>query len=222
MLSLTARRPLDKWNFDSIRPGPVGSVGDANVNVTFKSSLPGDYREAPYTKGDNEIKYGSMVQDGDKNSWKTNGQGARTIDGFFGGDRDSMTTQRGWLFQNLVPEDMAEEPIMGELPKYPWRNQVATINSALRTGQEFKDLPGGYAPVWGRGNVPRGGNMPGIVAQEGNTDRQRFTYNQDNELAGNDITRSRNPTLARRPGQEPNVNPLRLGRPDPPMSWNRY
>jgi hypothetical protein len=165
MLSLSARRPLNQWQNNSIHPGPVGSVGDANVNVTFKSSLPGDYREAPYTKGKKEVRFGSNVQDGQKNSWDTNGQGARLIDGFFGGERDSITTQRGWMFQNLKSEDMLSEPVMGSLPRYGWRNQVATINNAARTGEKFASLPGGYSPK--PSDVPRGGNKPGIVAGEG-------------------------------------------------------
>jgi hypothetical protein len=165
MLSLTARRPLNQWQNDSIRPGPVGSVGDANVNVTFKSSLPGDYREAPYTKGSKEERYGSNVQDGQKKSWDTNGEGARLYDNFFGGGRDSITTQRGWLFQNLKPEDMFVEPVMGSLPQYAWRNQVATINNAATTGEKFASLPNGYQPL--AGAVPRGGAQPGVVAVEG-------------------------------------------------------
>lgn len=217
MLSLTARRPLDNWNYDSIRPGVVGSVGDANVNVTFKSTFPGDYREAPYTAGDKESRYGSNVRDGDVNSPMTGSQGARVEDGYFGGMRDSQTTQRGWQFQNLMPEDMLMEPIMGSLPRYAWRNQVATINSSLRTGDQFSNLPGEYAPTWGggaSGKVPRGGNVPGIVGGQGNIERQRFTFNQDKEVSGMNLSRSINPRVARSPGMEPNINPL-LGKPQP-------
>jgi hypothetical protein len=165
MLSLTARRSLNQWQNDSISPGPVGSVGDANVNVTFKSSLPGDYREASYTKGNKEERYGSNVQDGQKRSWDTKGEGARVYDNFFGGERDSITTQRGIMFQNIKPEDMSIQPVMGSLPRYPWRNQVATIMNAAKTGEKFASLPRGYTPL--PGAVPRGGNVPGIVAGEG-------------------------------------------------------
>jgi hypothetical protein len=165
MLSLTARRSLNQWDNSSIRPGPVGSVGDANVNVTFKSSLPGNYREAPYTAGNKEERFGSNVQDGQWDSFDTGFGSARVYDNFFGGDRDSMTTQRGWLFQNIEPEDMSLQPIMGSLPQYPWRNQVATIMNAGITGEKFASLPGGYKPL--AGDVPRGGNVPGKVAGEG-------------------------------------------------------
>ena len=165
MLSLSARRPLDNWNYDSIRPGVVGQVGDANLNITFKSTFPGDYREAPYTAGDKEVRYGSNVRDGDVDSPLTGSQGARVEDGFFGGMRDSQNTQRGWVFQNLKPEEMLDEPVMGSLPQYKWRNQVATIMNAAKSGEKFRDLPGGYKP--GPFDLPRGGNKPGVVAGEG-------------------------------------------------------
>jgi len=60
---------------------------------------------------------------------------------------------------------MRIEPVMGSLPRYAWRNQVATINNAARTGEKFATLPGGYSPK--PGGVPRGGNVPGVVAGEG-------------------------------------------------------
>lgn len=165
MLSINARRSLDTWNNHRISPGVVGSVGDANVNVTFKSTFPGDYREAPYTAGNTEMRLGSNVQDGDRPSFDTGSMQARTIGGFFGGDRDSLTTQRGWVFQNIKLEDMVEEPVMGALPRYKWRNQVATINNAATTGNKFAVLPNGYQP--GPGAIPRGGQKPGVVSKEG-------------------------------------------------------
>lgn len=212
MLSISKRRKLDNWNNDSIRPGIVGSVGDANLNVTFKSTFPGDYREAPYTAGNKEIPYGTNVRDGDVDSPLTGGQNARVKDGYFGGMRDSMTVQNGWVFQNLKPEDMVHEPIMGPLPQYSWRNQVATINSNLRTGEQFKDLPGGYMPVWGgMGKVPRGGNVPGIVGTTGTQEKMRFTYNQETDGPRNNDVQSINMPMARQAGLAPNVNPLRFG-----------
>ena len=165
MLSISARRQLDNWNNDSIRPGPVGSVGDTLCAVQLKSSLPGDYREAPWTKSKKEERYGSNVQDGDKPSYDTGFKQGRVMDGFFGGERDSMFTQRGWVFQNLKPEDMYHDSIMESLPQYAWRNQVATINNAAKTGEKFARLPGGYEP--GPNDIPRGGQKPGIVATEG-------------------------------------------------------
>lgn len=182
MLSLTARRPLNNWNYDSIRPGVVGSVGDANVNVTFKSTFPGDYREAPYTKGDKESQYGSNVRDGDVDSPMTGAQGARVEDGFFGGMRDSQTTQRGWQFQNIKPEDMMHEPIVGELAQYKWKNQVSTILNAVtgKNARQFSNLPGGYKP--NPGSVSRGGNVPGIVSSEGNRQID-YTSGMDSPLA---------------------------------------
>jgi hypothetical protein len=165
MLSVSARRQLDNWNNNSIRPGAVGSVGDTLTAVQLKSSLPGDYREAPWTKGKKEERYGSNVQDGDISSWDTGFTQGRVMDGFFGGERDSIFTQRGWVFQNIKPEDMSHDSIMGSLPQYAWRNQVATINNAAKTGEKFARLPGGYQPD--PNAVPRGGQKPGVVAGEG-------------------------------------------------------
>jgi hypothetical protein len=165
MLSVSARRQLDNWNNDSIRPGVVGSVGDALCAVQFKSSFPGDYREAPYTKGKKELRFGSNVQNGDLPSFDTGYMQPRVMDGFFGGERDSLYTQRGWIFQNLKEEDMFHDSIMGSTPQYKWRNQVATINNAAKSGEKFRDLPNGYQP--GPNDVPRGGQKPGIVGSEG-------------------------------------------------------
>ena len=177
MLSLTARRKLNGWE-ESIRPGPVGSVGDALVTSQLKSSLPGDFRWSPLTKGKKEMRFGSNVQDGEHPSFDTGGEQPRVYDNFFGGGRDSITTSRGWKFQNLSPEDMSLQPIMGSLPRYAWRNQVATINNAARNGEKFKDLPGGYKlPL---GEVPRGGTTPSGLgrAQYLNTKPEFMAFGQ--------------------------------------------
>jgi len=158
MISLNAQRRLDIWDKSSIRPGPVGSVGDALVTSQLKSSLPGDFRWSPLTKGKKEVRLGSNVQDGDYDSCDTGGEQPRVYDNFFGGERDSITTNVGWKFQNISSPDMLEEPIMGSLPQYGWRNQKASINNAAISGEKFRDLPGGYKI--GPYDVPRGGNVP--------------------------------------------------------------
>lgn len=159
MLSLKAQRRLDLWDKSSIRPGPVGSIGDALVTTQLKSSLPGDFRWSPLTKGKKEMRLGSNVQDGDHPSWDTKSDQPRVIDSFFGGERDSITTSRGMKFQNIVSADMVEEPIMGSLPQYGWRNQKASIYNAGRSGEKFSSLPGGYSQT-NPNAVPRGGLVP--------------------------------------------------------------
>lgn len=177
MLSLTARRRLDGWE-ESIRPGPVGSVGDALVTSQLKSSLPGDFRWSPLTKGKKEMRLGSNVQDGEHPSFDTGGEQPRVYDNFFGGERDSITSSRGWKFQNITAEDMALEPIMGSLPRYSWRTQKATINNAAKSGEKFSKIPGPYKLP--PGEVPRGGTTPSGLgrAQYLNTRPEFMAYGQ--------------------------------------------
>lgn len=166
MLSLSARKPLDNWSNNYIAPGPVGSVGDANLQSRLKSSLPGEFRWEKKTYGKNEPSFGSNVSDGTDTSFSSGGGPARTMDNFWGGRRD-MSTSRGWKFQNLRPEDVQEssDPVMGALPQLSWKMQLAAVKDRQRTGNLFRTRRGGLidAP---RGPV-RGGNVPTVVAQAG-------------------------------------------------------
>lgn len=166
MLSLSARKPLNRWAYDRMQPGAVGSVGDANVAVQFQSTYPGDFSWDPQTSGKNEPMLGSNVSDGMMLSYNSGGGPARTLDGFIGGNRD-IRTQYGTKFQDLRPEDRADEPVMGEMPQLSWRMQQASVLNAQRTGNLFQRAPGGgiNAP---RG-APRGGNVPTVVQMESGT-----------------------------------------------------
>ena len=42
-LSIDAIKPLNRWDYDSIRPGKVGSVGDVLITERLKASRPGDF-----------------------------------------------------------------------------------------------------------------------------------------------------------------------------------
>lgn len=163
MISLSAPKPLDRWAYDRIQPGGVGSVGDVNMQVKLKSSLPGDLRWDPQWQGKREVRLGANVADGMYTSYSNGGGPARTRTNFLGGNRDTRTSH-GWKFENLKPEDRADEPVMGELPQLSWRMNVANVKDRLRTGNLFANRPGGLvnAPT----GVPRGGNVPQIIATE--------------------------------------------------------
>lgn len=166
MLSLTARKPLNRWANDRISPGVVGSVGDVNLQSRLKSSLPGEIRWEKETYGRNEPSFGANVSDGMHQSYASGGGPAKTVDGFIGGGRD-MRTNVGWRFENLKPEDRADEPIVGEMPQLSWRMNLASVKNQQRTGQLFKFRPGGLIdPPTG---VPRGGKQPLVVGVDGGT-----------------------------------------------------
>jgi hypothetical protein len=165
MLSLTARKPLDRWNFARIHPGPVGSVGDANVTPMLNSTFPGDFEFDSKWGGDNEPKFGSNVSDGMKLSYTSRGGPGRTFDNFFGGQRD-FKTERGWQWTNLRPEDRADEAVVGETPQISWRMNVADIKNSRRTGNLFNFPKGQGGFVNAPTGTPRGGLVPSVVASE--------------------------------------------------------
>ena len=154
MLSRDARRPLNRWDYSSIRPGPVSSVGDVHLSARFKHSNPDlPIRWAPTTYGQREPFYGSNVTDGQWISYDSTGGPAATIDSNWGGRRD-FRTNYGWTFQDARAEDRRVEPIVGETPQYSWNNKIATIYEARRTGDKFLPLPGPY--IINRGEIARG------------------------------------------------------------------
>jgi hypothetical protein len=66
-LSIDAQRPLNRWDYDRIQPGPVGSVGDVLCTPRFKHSYP----DAPLRfdnmfRGKNGVFLGSNVSDGQR------------------------------------------------------------------------------------------------------------------------------------------------------------
>jgi hypothetical protein len=63
--------------------------------------------------------------------------------------------------------DKLHEPTLGETPDYSWRNKLATVYNAKRTGNLFLPLPGGYNPS--PGEVDRGSITPEITSVEPGT-----------------------------------------------------
>jgi hypothetical protein len=160
-LSIDAIRPLNRWDYSSIRPGAVGSVGDVNMTPRLKHSHPEmPLRFEKAFSGKNEVFLGSNVSDGTHKGYDSGGGPARTVDSNWGGRR-RFTTRLGYVFQDIRTPDDLVVPVLGTTPNYSWRNQVATNFEAKRTGDLFLPLPKGYDLE--PGQIPRGGTSPRIT-----------------------------------------------------------
>lgn len=159
-MSIAVKRPLHSFDNDSIRPGPVGSVGDVVGSIRLKHSAPElNLRFRKLDPSD-----GSNVQDGLKTSFTSNGLQARVIDSNWGGRR-AFKTSHGWYLQDMRAEDRLHEPYLNSTPQYSWRNKIATTYEAKRTGNLFLPLPGGYNPS--PGEIARGQILPVVTNVEG-------------------------------------------------------
>lgn len=182
-LSIDAYRPLNRWDHDSIRPGPVGSVGDVHLTPRFKQSAPDlPMRFDPVFAFQNEVALGSNVTDGQHRNYDSGGGPARTRDTNWGNKK--FKTRHGWIMQDLRAPDTLHEPETGELPHYDWNNRIATAYNARRTGNQFLPLPHGYGP--GPGDVPRGGQVPRIVATEAREEEADLTNRFRDDIATGD------------------------------------
>jgi len=164
VISQSAYRPLNRWNNDYISPGAVGSVGDALMAVQLKSTLPGDYREASYTKGNKECRFGSNVTDGFWTSYSTGAGPATVYDEAFEGYRDDKTAV-GWEYQDLRATDRSETAILQATPQYTWRTKVAEVYRAQTPCGLFAIPKGGMIEPPKNG-LTRGGMYPSVVASD--------------------------------------------------------
>lgn len=57
--------------------------------------------------------------------------------------------------------DRIHEPLMGQVPQYPWKNQVATTIETKFKGNAFSKLPMGYGAS--PDDVVRGGTIPRVT-----------------------------------------------------------
>lgn len=142
-------------NHWTISPGPVGSVGDVNMQVRLKHNMPDAPLRFDKTLSGKNLRYlGSNVQDGAYGS----GGSARTIQRKIG-IRNAQKTDVGWRKQDVIPVDRTTLPKYAPLGPYTWNNQRAQVFRAKISGNAFLPTPGGYAQtagVMGRGNqVPR-------------------------------------------------------------------
>lgn len=148
--------PLNEWDKRSIRPGPVGSVGDVLTSVRIKQSMPDmpfayDKKFGPST----DILRGSNVQDGQWFSFSDHGYNAQVKKRKLN-KAGSFKADVGWMHQDIVPVDRRTEPMLLDQPAQGFKTQVASI--LARQGDMFQTLPGGYGPQ--PGAILRGNQYP--------------------------------------------------------------
>jgi len=161
-------RPLNVWDKNSIRPGPVGSVGDVNTSVRLKQSAPDlNPRYSKQFSGKKGENSGSNVSDGMWYSYTSGGRVARTIREPFG-YRRGFRTGVGWLVEDLRAPATSREPIMGSIGNFGWQSQVASVKRAKVTGELFLPLPNGYSKESADG-ITRGSQIPSIIAESQGT-----------------------------------------------------
>jgi len=154
------RKPTDQWLNNYISPGRIGNLGDVNLQVKLRKSMPDlPQRFSPWTAGYNEEVLGSNVQDGQMKSFDSGGLMARVIDRNWD-QCTAFKVNNGWIYQDLRVPDKRIEPYLGATPQYGWLNQVASIYNAKTTGNKFLPAPGNYAAQ--PGDVPRGGALPKV------------------------------------------------------------
>lgn len=147
MRSLDHVTPLNRWANDYISPGAQGSVGDTLMGVRLRQSAPDmPTRWDKKFSGHNEIFLGSNVSDGQSTSYVSGGGPARVYDSNWQSGR-SFRTNYGWQVEDITIPDKNVEPFMSSLGDYTWRNKVATVYEALRTGDNFLPLPGPFRPA---------------------------------------------------------------------------
>jgi hypothetical protein len=152
--------PLNRWDKGSIRPGPVGSVGDALTAVRIKQSdpdLPWKFSKA--FSGTNAPNRGSNVQDGSYASYSDGGYGAEVEK-----RKRQKKTHVGTFMQQMSGNDRTFQSIMAPQPQVGFQTQAQAI--LHRQGDKFQSLPGGYGP--NPGQLLRGGQVPRVVFNEGN------------------------------------------------------
>jgi len=158
-------RPLNKWDKTSIRPGPVGSVGDVNTSVRYKQSsidlAPRYSKEFSGKQGENS---GSNVSDGMWHSYTSGGRVARTIREPFG-YRQGFKTSVGWIKEDVRAPDTTRQTQVGSIGNFGYQSQIAQVQKAKVTGELFLPLPGGYSKELGGSQIPRGSQIPIIAAE---------------------------------------------------------
>lgn len=150
---------LNRWNKGSIRPGPVGSVGDALTAVRIQQSDPDMPVKFDKTfSGSNAPKRGSNVQDGSYASYSTGGYNSEVVT-----RKRQKKSNIGTFMQQLSGNDRTFDAVMIPQPRQGFQTQAEAI--LHRQGDKFQILPGGYGPE--PGQLLRGGQVPRVVYNEG-------------------------------------------------------
>ena len=153
---------LNRWDKDSIRPGPVGSVGDVNLQVKLKkSSIDQPERYDPTFSGKNEPWSGSNISDGMWYGWTSGGRGGMVVSKALPNIQTGGKTAVGWTMQNIVAADRSRETKMTPLGRYGWDTTVGSVLKSKHTGELFLPLPDGYQKT----DQPRGSQNPRVVAE---------------------------------------------------------
>ena len=151
--------PLNIWDKNSIRPGPVASVGDTLTQIRLKQSAPDlNPRYAQWSSDEFMKFHGTNVQDGRKKNFMTGGDTAKTVRKNLP-FKPGFKTQQGWIHQDIVPTDRTRNTKMGGLPQFGWKSQVASVLRAKVSGESFLPVPQGYKSQ----GLPRGGQYPRII-----------------------------------------------------------
>jgi len=152
--SVSFSGPFNKWDKNSIRPGPVGSVGDTLTSVRIKQSYPdADFAWNKKFNPKTSMLRGSNVQDGRWASFSDGGYNAQLKKKNWN-KNGSFRTATGFEFQNIIPEARVMQPKLLDQPGQGWKNQAAEIMQ--RQGDKFQTFPGGYGPT----EPTRGGQFP--------------------------------------------------------------
>jgi hypothetical protein len=176
------KSPLNKWDKNSIRPGPVGSVGDALTSIRIKQSDPdADFAWNIKFGPNTSMLRGSNVQDGNWASFSTGGYNAQTKRKRLN-PPGTFSTEVGWTRQNIIPEPREMEPKLLDQPGYGWKSQAAEIMQ--RQGDMFTSLPGGY----GASELTRGGAFPSVVSNSVNINTPRYLPSTD-QLIGSVVVK---------------------------------
>lgn len=138
----TLAKPKSVNNMESVRPGLVGSVGDALIWGQLAKSTP-----------DSPINWDPTFYGRTLNGSLTTPQ-PYVYDSAWNMGRHEQTAY-GLIQQDLRAPDKLHEPtVFGGNPNYSWNNKVATVYEAKVRGNKFLPLPGRYQ--LSPGEVPRG------------------------------------------------------------------
>lgn len=160
METITAYNPHQSINFQTFSPGPVGSVGDVNMLTRGRTSCAAMFPVVFMQPPAQEPVKGSNVTDGQVRNYDSGGGPARIRDLKWEGLRNAKTA-RGYRFMDHQFPDKPVEPIVGGLPQFSFKNQVAGVYNAKTMGDHFMPLPGGYQQD--PDTLTRGGNIPRVT-----------------------------------------------------------
>ncbi len=153
---------VNRWDKDSIRPGPVGSVGDVNVQVTLKKSaieLPERFDKS--FSGKNAPWSGSNISDGSWYGWTSGGREATVVSKALPNIQTGGKTSVGWVMQNIVATDRSRATKVTPLGRYGWDTTVGSVLKEKHTGDLFLPLVSASE----KPPLPRGSQFPRIMAE---------------------------------------------------------